>query len=169
MCNGHIPLSPSIFHDNKDFGDHSVHIQCNSYTTVNVKSRTPFYYWGVYTHQATTCFLYQVCMKNSDRRDKLWVLFPKMLILSKPIRESSTTVSGRKNWKFLSAAVLTYYQSFVSVCEGDEWEISRSCGDGVCVCVCVAGGGLQWWADESIGVYRDGPWSCCPAHASIVQ
>ena len=82
-----------------------------------------------------------------------------MLMLDKLMRGKLYRCGWRKTWKFLSAAVLTYDHSFVSA-RGVVWGKSVVAVATVCVCVCVClccQEGLQWQADESVGVYRDEP------------
>lgn len=147
-------------------------IQYHNYAAWNVRVEKPF--TMVKEKSASASSPPVLCIRdvwNINYWDKLWVLFfPKMLMLYKHIRESCRTIN--RTGLEVSISSCTDLWPLICVCMwGNGGEISCS----ECVSVCVVScsweeGWVLWWqADESEGVYKDGPWSCCPAHASIVQ
>lgn len=60
----------------------------------------------------------------------------------------------KKTWKFLSAAALTF-ETLICACVCGAM-LGKLGVVVVTMCVLVDGG-LKWQADESVGVYRDGP------------
>lgn len=142
-------------------------IQYHNYITLNVTIEQPFTI--VKEKFPLTRSPPVLCIRdvwNINNWDKFCLVFPpKMLMLYKHIRESCTTAIWRRPGSFYQQLRWPSKHSFVRVCGAMLGKLGVVAAN---MCVSVDGE-LKWQADESVGVYRDGPWSCCPAHASIVQ